>query len=359
MPGSSDSSKWGFEIGDAGSALDALIRHTGDCVKIIDLDGRVVRWSPSCEDVYGWATRDVLGEILPHVPEQLRLRTIADIRAVASAGRVAERDLESQRADGTRLTMRLILVPLNDTDGHAAGVMSIAHELLGDDRLDKQRAGFASFIGASLSEPLATIANAAGLLLRPEISQDTGRRGRLAATIADRARSAGQMVDDLMVTSLLGKGELVLDREPANLVALVTDVLGEIGESASRIVADFDMDLPPVLVDAPRIGRAVSILTRKALKQTPAGRNVQVSVFARGGFVAIEVRDKGKPIEASEAERIFDRHYFGPETRAAEDAGMGLYLVHGIAEAHGGRVALSSGSGVAFTIMLPMADESV
>lgn len=344
----------GFEIGNAAEVLDALIRHSGDCVKVIDLDGRVIKWNNACEEVYGWTAPEVTGHVLPFILEGQRLKHVFLVREACAAGVVSEHDILSERADGTQFNMRVVWIPLVDSDGDVAGVLSIARDMLGDGRLERQREEFTAFIARALTEPLSIIANAASLLQRSEVASDTERRTRLSKTVADRSSALTGLVEDVRLIFELEKGDLVLDREPANLAVLVGEAVSQFSRHATRITVDFDPSMPMVLVDVSRLNRAINVLIGKALKQAPPGSAVSVSVFQRGRDAAIEVRDQGQLADPSDVEHIFDRHYSGIEPRNADDAGTGLYLVRSIAQAHGGRVAITTGNGVAITMLLPL-----
>lgn len=338
MPGKTEKRPGGFTIGDVAEAFEALIRLTGDCVRMIDLDGRVVRWNPACEDRFGWTAAEVLGEVLPYIPDSQRLRSVAEARAAAAAGRVTEREREELRADGSRLIMRWVVVPLRDEEGLPAGLLSIGRELAADSRLDTRREQIAGLVGDGLTEPLAAILSAGSLLKRPEISSDPHRRLVLAATVAARAAEASAVAGDLQLVAQLAEGSVALDREPTDLGGLMNECVAALPAGRERVQVDFDPLIGPVLADRARLGRAISLLVTAALEQPPAEADVQVSVFEIDGFATVEVRDHGAPVEPGEREEIFERFYSGSEPRGTVRAGLGLYLARSIAEAHGGRV---------------------
>lgn len=345
----------GFVIGNAADALDALIRQSGDCIKVIDLDGRIIKWNTGCEETYGWRAGEVIGHVLPQVPDEMRLKWIRHIRTVCDGGMVTERDIEAQRADGTRLNMRVVLIPLTDADGDSAGVMTVAREMLVDSRLERQREQFMGIIARDLTEPFATIANAASLLMRREVMADATRRDRLIRTIAERTRGVSEFVEDVQLTSQLVKGQLVLDREVADLTRVVGTLVSDFGDKAGRIAVDFQVPMQPVLIDVARIRRSVAILILRAFKQAPENGVVLVSVFERGHDAVVEVRDQGQDARATEAQRVIDQEYPLTEPYGADDVDTRLTLVRGIAEAHGGRFAMAAGNHAACAIVLPLA----
>lgn len=345
-----------FAIGDAAEALEALSRHSGDCVKLVDLDGRVVRWNGACEDLYGWSAEEAIGRTLPHIPPELRLRVLSDIRRVTASGRVTERDGEAMRADGTRVMLRLTLVPVTDPDGHAAGVVTTARELTGDRRLEKQRDQFVAFIGRHLRDPLAAIDASSRLLLRPEITGDSARCEATAAAIAQWAHEALTLVEDLLVVSELTDGTLVLNRESIELGELVEEVLGRAGVEA-RPTLEFDPGVGGVPADRERLTQAITCLMDNALARASSPDAVHVSIYAIGGDAIIDVADDGEAISVAERERLFERYHapYG-EGPSGSVLGVGLYLARHVAEAHGGCLLVSSpkDGGSLFSMILPL-----
>jgi DNA topoisomerase VI subunit B len=110
--------------------------------------------------------------------------------------------------------------------------------------------------------------------------------------------------------------------------------------------------------DPPRIGQMVSNLVGNALKFTPRGGSVQVTLGPhRQGGARIQVIDTGVGIDATELPHIFDRFYRGARASEARSSGsgLGLAIVRSIVEMHGGRIAVESrvGAGSTFTVTLP------
>jgi signal transduction histidine kinase len=107
-----------------------------------------------------------------------------------------------------------------------------------------------------------------------------------------------------------------------------------------------------------RLGQVVSNLVGNAVKYTPEGGQISVSVFARNGHVAVAVEDDGIGISSEDLPHIFDKFYRARnrETEGVDGTGLGLSIVKSIVEKHSGRIWVRSqeGEGSAFTFMLPV-----
>ena len=109
------------------------------------------------------------------------------------------------------------------------------------------------------------------------------------------------------------------------------------------------------LADEMLFGRAVSNLLENALRYTPAGGAVEISVLERGRAAAVSVKDNGAGIAPEHLPRVFDRFYRADSSRSSEGMGLGLALVKSIVELHGGvsKIESESGRGTTVTLEFP------
>jgi signal transduction histidine kinase len=195
-----------------------------------------------------------------------------------------------------------------------------------------------------------------------------GEGSRDALTTLQRATQwAQRLIQDLLDVSAIEAGGLSLTRsreDPVVLVMLAVQLNGELAaERRVSLVADLPDHLPPIAVDADRIVQALNNLIGNALKFTPSGGVVRIGAADGGDHVRLFVTDSGPGVPAEDAPHVFDRFWTARRTARARGTGMGLAIVRGIADAHGGRAWLEppvAGSGATFNIALPVAaSESV
>ena len=178
-------------------------------------------------------------------------------------------------------------------------------------------------------------------------------------------RRMTELVDALLTLARVDEGRLELSRESTDLVALVAEVYetGQmLGEEAGLTVTLETPDGPvPAVVDVGRVRQLVMNLVTNAVKYTPAGGSVTLSLSAAPDEATIAVRDTGIGIAPGDLPRVFDRFWRADaaRSRTGERAGIGLGLAIGkwIAEAHGGSIAVTSrpGRGSTFTVTIPRA----
>jgi signal transduction histidine kinase/transcriptional regulator with XRE-family HTH domain len=188
--------------------------------------------------------------------------------------------------------------------------------------------------------------------LRREGSTDTEQ----IEGVSDSLGRLSRMVSDLLDASRLEGGIFSLECRPSDVV----DIIHTVVESARRERSEIDMRTPGQLIvnaDPVRLSQALQNLVGNALQHTPDGVPIIVSAGAdrveEGAWAVVEVHDKGPGIEPSLLPHLFARHAVAGN---AAGHGLGLYLAHGIATAHGGDLSVYSepGKGTTFTLKLPI-----
>jgi len=328
-------------------------------VLVLDLDGVVRSWNPACEALFGWTAAEAIGNVPRFIPEGRRYAAVQNIRRDASAGKMVEREVSARRRDGSSVITRSTLVPLSDADGLPWGVLQLVRTVDSDSRVERLQDEFVSLVSQELKNPLTAILGFTQLLGRPEILEDPMKRRSTLRALEARGRQMSSLVDDLLLASRVQEGELVLEREPVDLAGLVTRAVGrfEQMQTGRRFVVDVDTRMPAADVDARRVEQALNNLLSNALKYSPDGDAVRIGVLRDGDYAAVSVSDSGPGVPAGAGERVFDRFFTAPvEGTPAQGAGLGLYLVRMIAEAHGGTVEIASepGHGSTFTLRLPL-----
>jgi signal transduction histidine kinase len=225
-------------------------------------------------------------------------------------------------------------------------------------RLDAERVvreRFVALLAHDLRGPLSVITTSAQVMAaRP---QTVLERPEVTLRVRRAAQRMERMIRDLLDANALRAGErLAITPVPCDLVQIVNEALSDLDEAGRRRV---QASLPDRLegVWAPEeLRRAVWNLVTNALKYGPAGTSVAVEARPAGDGVQIAVHNEGPAIPAEEQVRIFEP--FGRARGAATVAagwGLGLTLVRGCAEAHGGELVLMSTPerGTTFTLRLP------
>jgi len=237
-------------------------------------------------------------------------------------------------------------------------------ELIRRDR-DRSR-DFLADVSHELRTPLAALRTFNQLLME-SAGDDPEARTEFLESSAGQIERLDWLAQNLLDLSKLDSGLVLLDLRPDDLRAAVESATHQHDALASRRGVTVELDLPstPIRIrhDPPRIGQVVANLIGNAVKFTPRGGVVRISVESTQDGARIEVTDTGVGIDASELPHIFERFYRGSRANEARGAGsgLGLAIVRSIVDMHGGTVTVESGpgSGSRFTVQLPSDPRSV
>jgi PAS domain S-box-containing protein len=215
---------------------------------------------------------------------------------------------------------------------------------------------FLTMLSHELRNPLGAISAATDVMDVAEPGSPNAVEAR--AIIGRQTRNLAHMMNDLLDVGRVIAGKILLARKSVNLATIVQRVqetLAITGEAKDHSVR---LELDDVWIDgdAVRIEQVVTNLMTNAVKYTPGGGGIQVSVRREQDTAVIEVQDTGVGISPTLLPRIFDLFVQGerPLHRPAGGLGIGLTLVRRLVELHGGTVAAkSSAEGSRFTVRLP------
>jgi PAS domain S-box-containing protein len=213
-------------------------------------------------------------------------------------------------------------------------------------------------VAHDLRNPLAAVGMYAHLLSEPAIPDD--RRLLHARAIDSLIRKMDRLIEDLLDVSRMEGGRLRMEPAPMNIVTALRDAAIAMEKNATAagigLTVEEGPDLPPVLADRDRILQVFSNLIGNALRFTPQGGHVVLSAGFGGSGIEVSVKDTGHGIDQEHIPHIFDRFWQAPSGRR-NGAGLGLPIVKGIIEAHGGQVRVESvlGEGSTFFFTLPVA----
>ena len=237
-------------------------------------------------------------------------------------------------------------------------------ELIRRDR-DRSR-DFLADVSHELRTPLAALRTFNQLLMETA-GDDPEARTEFLESSAGQIERLDWLAQNLLELSKLDSGLVLLDLRPDDLRAAVESAAHQHDAVASRRGVTVELDLPqtPIRIrhDPPRIGQVVANLVGNAVKFTPRGGIVRVSVAPTPDGARIDVTDTGVGVDASELPHIFERFYRGSRANEARGAGsgLGLAIVRSIVDMHGGTVTVESGPGTGsrFTVRLPSDPRSV
>jgi len=365
--------------------LATVLRDSNDAVMVRDFEGRILAWNRGAERMYGYSEAEALGMNIDRLVADEEGRALA--RATADAiGRGEELGpVETKRRtrDGRVLDVWLTRTKLVDDRGRPIGIATTERDITERKQLvasllendwrqralleqmreaDRNRTQFLAILSHELRNPLAPIRSSLYILDRVPPGGEQAQRA--LAAIDRQVSHLTRLVDDLLDVTRITRGKIELHRGRLDLVELVRRTVEDHrAVFASHDVA-LEVDLPTearwISGDGTRLAQVVGNLLQNAAKFTQRGGRATVSVSRdQAGRAVTRVRDNGMGIVPEMLSRIFEPFAQADTSldRSRGGLGLGLALVKGLTELHGGEVTAHSdgpGKGAEFTVVLPL-----
>jgi two-component system sensor histidine kinase GlrK len=340
---------------ERGAALESLASVTARAEEVLaETDGLVERRTAEVTARAEALRRTLLviaGTALPATAVLVALFTLAITRPMGALGaairRLGAHDLEQPiSVQGPR-----------DIEALATELEWLRRRI---QSLEQQRATFLRHISHELKTPLTTIREGSDLL-----TESLGDTAPEEAEIARLLRQSGlhlqRLIEDLLrfakTQELAGDIELVPAVDIARLIGESVDSLAVLIDARSLVVTR-DLAAVSARCDSAKMRTVMDNLLTNAIKYTPSGGRISVSLSTAGGSAVIDVRDSGTGIAPADRGRIFEPFWHGraPHESSVKGTGLGLSIAKDYVEAHGGSIELvESRTGAHFRVTLPLA----
>lgn len=346
--------------------LRSITNNVTSALFLVDSDGHPIFVNPAAESMFGYTLTEIA-----HAPIHVAIHDHhPDGRPFSIEDCAVETALTTRtpmrghrdvfvRKDGTFLAVQCD-VSLLEVGGQRLGAVLEIRDRSLEERAEEGKRDYVALIAHDLRTPLTAVQGQAQELQRRwrrKANSDDADIRSLESLVANTKRMDA-MIADLLESSLLESGALLLRRTPIDLARLAGEVADQFTSPLERQRIRILAPAPGPLVsaDAVRIERALMNVLQNALKYSPANAPVELEVRQIAGEALVAVIDHGAGIPVDELPRLFQR--FSRIGRAATDPsgfGLGLYIARLIVEAHGGRVWVESevGTGSRIGFALP------
>ena len=378
--------------------FDTTLSSITDFAYIFDKDGRFVFMNQALLDLWGLTLEDAVGKNFFELkyPKELASKLHRQIQQVFDTGQVLRDETPYTSPTGAGGFYEYIFSPVRAKDGTVDVVAGSTRDitnrkaaegqlerLLAEqralqkenaqlleaergaraeaERLNRMKDEFLATLSHELRTPLNSILGWSEFLDDEAAGRDELKEGLSA--IGRNARLQTQMIEDLLDLSRIVSGKIQLNLESVAIEAVVSQALQSLHPAAAvngvQLTATFH-DTAAVVGDPERLQQVFSNLVGNALKFTPSGGRVEVSVATAGPTVSVRVSDTGEGIEPQFLPHLFERFRQANAriTRTHGGLGIGLSIVKQLVELHDGTVSASSagkGLGSQFTVSLPLA----
>ena len=337
------------------SRFEQLLRSLTVGIITLDGGGHLESVNAAAATIFEFGSRPVLGRAIIEVVSSFDLdRRVRD----ALAGHPSRGRVSINGPNGTRV-LTVATIPLDGSDG----VLVIASDETRLHELEQTRRDFVSSVSHELRTPLSSI----NLMIETIFANDGDDEALdlFLPRVKNEVDRMVQLVEDLLDLARSEWGRLRLRREDVDLASVAGNIMKTFEPRAAQLGVKLRLEGANARIDGDpdRLAQVLVNLIDNALRHTPSGGSVTISVLQSEGAALLVVRDTGVGIPFNDLPHVFDRFYVVDRSRArdAGGTGLGLSIVKQIVEAHGGTVTADSefGLGATFTCVFPTARSTV
>jgi PAS domain S-box-containing protein len=346
--------------------LEAILATMNDALLIVDARGAIVQLNRAARELLRLDSASlVLGQPLeqqrleqwPQTAREIAGALVPIVDALRAGTSAAEQQIELRSGEPRVLGVSASV--LRSAAGAPQGGVIAFRDVTAQRDLEGLREDIFSMAWHDMQKPIALIRGHAELLLRRLAcgERDKAALEAEAALIVKHTDRLAELLTTLFDVSCLESGLLSISRSPADLAAIareLTDAMRSVGRHSITLVAERSV---AGTWDGGRIRQVLMNLLSNALKYSPEGSAVTVSVAADPRNATVRVRDAGIGLDESELAQLFGRGYRAHAARGIAGEGLGLYFSKGIVAAHSGRIWAESagrGKGSTFCFTLPL-----
>lgn len=350
----------------------SLVKNIRDhSIFTLDPQGHITSWNREAEKILGYTEAEALGQHFSIIftPEDREAGVPAqELSTALSEGR-AEDERWHARKGGERFWALGIVTPTQDASGAHTGYSKILRDMTdrkrAEERLqqaDRRKDEFLATLAHELRNPLAPIRNGLQLL---KLTTDPSTWEQAREMMERQLGQMVRLVDDLLDISRITRNKLELRKAPVELWAVVQSAVETARPQIEASGHTLTVTLPPQPIhlnaDLTRLAQVFWNLLNNSAKYTEPGGRISLVAEMQGGEAVVTVQDNGIGLAAESMPGLFE--IFSQVDRSLERAqgglGIGLALVKGLTEAHGGSVEVRSdgvGRGSTFIVRLPVTE---
>jgi len=327
--------------------MDTLLDSAADGILILSSDHRVERCNPAFVQLSGSTLNQIVGESHTSIIRWSRIEsghTLEDAEAggwplTPNATFYVEGDLE--RPNLSPLPVGITYAPLFSPEGVLLNIIATVRDITHFRQADELKSTFISVISHELKTPVALIKGYVGTLRREDATWDREIIQDSLAVIEEETDRLTELIENLLDATRLQTGSLSLNRSDVSLAKTADRVAERFRTQVTKhtIIVDFPPNFPAIWCDEDRIEQVFYNLLSNAIKYSPNGGEIRISGQIRTKQVIVCVSDEGPGIAPGDIPHVFDRFYRSSDaSRKTKGAGLGLFLVRAVVEAHNGRI---------------------
>ncbi|MBN2303646.1 MAG: GAF domain-containing protein [Anaerolineae bacterium] len=340
--------------------LSAILASTPDPVLVVDREMCLQLVNPAALELVAALSEESIGQPLDQVVGAEDL-----VQLLHDFGNGDAHNLEYAAENG--YTYSPSISDVRTESGEMAGWVLVLRNITHFKRLNDNMSEFLSTVSHDMRSPLTFMKGYLDMLgMVGELNEkQDGFVDKIAIGVVQMSDMVEKILDAGKIDPVAGTYEL--SREPSDIVQMFNDVMSRLAEPAAKqgleLTGTISGAVPILNVDQALLTSAFTNLVENAVKYTPEGGHIEVTLNVQDNNLVLRVTDDGYGISAENQKKLFQRNVrvHRKEWKRVKGSGLGLFIVKNVAQRHGGDAWVKSkeGEGSTFTIVIPLAGENM
>lgn len=335
----------------------AITDYLTDGLLVFDKTNKLFLINPQAQKILDVSSSDALGR---SVLDLSRFERFDSLIGFLGAG-LMECSKEEVKI-GTDLVLEVTSVQMK-VKQERVSTLVILHDITREKMADSMKSEFVTLAAHQLRTPISGIKWSLQTLLDGDLGELNQEQKKLVSEAFKTNNKVINLINDLLNVAEIEEGKYLNKVVLSDLKEVLLNVIEDYKQELERknIKVDFNSsqnDFPKVMLDADKIKIAISNIFDNAVRYTPEGGKIKVSLSSFKEEVEVEIEDTGMGIPILQQEKIFTKFFRSPNVRKVdtEGTGLGLYISKNIIEAHGGKIWFNSeeNKGTAFHFIIPL-----
>ncbi len=344
----------------------AIIENLTDGIFLLNNKNEVEIISPLVLDFFKKKKEEIIGKNIVDLFDNEELKEFKELLIDSKKGRI-NKVTKKEISIGQRMDIEVYTVFLEEGQ-EEGGVLIILHDVTRDKLIERMKTEFVSIAAHQLRTPLSAIKWTLRMVIDGETGDITSEQKELLEKTYVSNERMISLINDLLNVSKIEEGRFLYKQEMASLEEIVSIVVDSSQEllKMKKMKISFDRPkqiLPQVNIDKEKMELVVQNLLENAVKYTPEGGEINISLEKDKNDIVFKIKDTGVGIPEVQKERIFTKFFRGDNVirMETEGSGLGLYTTKNIVDAHNGKIWFDSeeGKGTTFVFSIPIPNQSI
>ncbi|MFC1629990.1 ATP-binding protein [Patescibacteria group bacterium] len=350
-----------LEAEEEKSKTDAIITNFVDGILVFNKDNVLTLINPQAENFFKIKKQRIIKNTLDDLRKLSALKPLLKLLHQGS-----KKDIKKVFRVELEVSENLILevstFPILRAK-ERLGTSVILHDISREKLIERMKTEFVSLAAHQLRTPLSAIKWTLKMLLDKDLGDITDEQEDFILKTYQSNERMINLINDLLNVARIEEGRYLYKRVIADLEEIITSLVGTYSDIVKNRKVSLKFikpkeKIPKLQLDVEKIGSAVQNLIDNAIRYTPSGGKVTVSLKGGTKEVEVKVEDTGIGVPKSQQDRVFTKFFRAANVMRmeTEGSGLGLFITKNIVEAHGGKISFSSkeNKGTTFTFNLPI-----